>query len=220
MATATATPVMPATERYNDPMQDLIQRVLIELGEDPTREGLVKTPKRVDKALRFLTSGYQADIDDMLNGALFSVDYSEMVIVRDIDFYSMCEHHLLPFFGKCHVAYIPNGKVIGLSKIPRLVDIFARRLQLQERMTNQIAETITEKIKPLGVAVVCEGTHLCMAMRGVEKQNSYTITSAMLGAFRDQSRTRMEFLELLKLRSGSISVTGMPIPDHTHDHDE
>ena len=201
-------------------MQDLIQRLLIELGEDPTREGLVKTPKRVDKALRFLTSGYQADIDEMLNGALFSVDYSEMVIVRDIDFYSMCEHHLLPFFGKCHVAYIPDGKVIGLSKIPRLVDIFARRLQLQERMTNQIAETITEKIKPLGVAVVCEGTHLCMAMRGVEKQNSSTITSAMLGAFREQSRTRMEFLELLKLRSGSISVTGMPIPDHTHDHDE
>jgi len=224
MATQTATAEAPATaiysEIYNNPMQDLIQRLLIELGEDPTREGLVKTPKRVDKALRFLTSGYQADIDETLNGALFSVDYSEMVIVRDIDFYSMCEHHLLPFFGKCHVAYIPNGKVIGLSKIPRLVDIFARRLQLQERMTNQIAETITEKIQPLGVAVVCEGTHLCMAMRGVEKQNSYTITSAMLGAFRDQSRTRMEFLELLKLRSGSISVTGMPIPDHTHDHDE
>lgn len=201
-------------------MQDLIHRLLIELGEDPAREGLVKTPRRVDKALRFLTSGYQADIDETLNGALFSVDYSEMVIVRDIDFYSMCEHHLLPFFGKCHVAYIPNGKVIGLSKIPRLVDIFARRLQLQERMTNQIAETITEKIKPLGVAVVCEGTHLCMSMRGVEKQNSYTITSAMLGALRDQSRTRMEFLELLKLRSGSMSVTGMPVPGHTHDHDE
>jgi len=205
---------------YNNEMHELIQRLLIELGEDPTREGLVKTPRRVDKALRFLTSGYQADIDEMLNGALFGVDYSEMVIVRDIDFYSMCEHHLLPFFGKCHVAYIPNGKVIGLSKIPRLVDIFARRLQLQERMTNQIAETITEKIKPLGVAVVCEGTHLCMAMRGVEKQNAYTITSAMLGAFREQSRTRMEFLELLKLRSGTFSVTGMPIPDHTHDHDE
>lgn len=215
-----ATPVMPATGIYNEPMQDLIQRLLIELGEDPTREGLVKTPNRVDKALRFLTSGYQADIDGMLNGALFSVDYSEMVIVRDIDFYSMCEHHLLPFFGKCHVAYIPNGKVIGLSKIPRLVDIFARRLQLQERMTNQIAETITEKIKPLGVAVVCEGTHLCMAMRGVEKQNSYTITSAMLGAFREHSRTRMEFLELLKLRGGNLSVTGLPVPGLTHDHDE
>ncbi|MDP3717014.1 MAG: GTP cyclohydrolase I FolE [Acidobacteriota bacterium] len=213
MAPETATPEMPATEMYNDPMQDLIHRLLIELGEDPTREGLVKTPRRVDRALRFLTSGYQTDIDETLNGALFSVDYSEMVIVRDIDFYSMCEHHLLPFFGKCHVAYIPNGRVIGLSKIPRLVDIFARRLQLQERMTNQIAETITEKIKPLGVAVVCEGTHLCMSMRGVEKQNSYTITSAMLGAFRDHSRTRMEFLELLKLRGG-IASSG---PTHSHD---
>jgi len=198
-----ATPVMPATGIYNQPMQDLIQRLLIELGEDPTREGLVKTPNRVDKALRFLTSGYQADIDGMLNGALFSVDYSEMVIVRDIDFYSMCEHHLLPFFGKCHVAYIPNGKVIGLSKIPRLVDIFARRLQLQERMTNQIAETIREKLNPLGVAVVCEGTHLCMSMRGVEKQNSFAVTSAMLGAFRDNARTRSEFLELIR-RSGPV----------------
>ena len=148
----------------------------------------------------------------MLNGALFSVDYSEMVIVRDIDFYSLCEHHLLPFFGKCHVAYIPNGRVIGLSKIPRLVDIFARRLQLQERMTNQIAETIREKIAPLGVAVVCEGTHLCMAMRGVEKQNSYTVTSAMLGAFRDNARTRMEFLELLKLRQPGMTHSTLPLP--------
>ena len=162
-------------------MQHLIQQLLVQLGEDPSREGLVKTPQRVETALKFLTSGYEADIDTVLNGAMFSVDYSEMVIVRDIDFYSLCEHHLLPFFGKCHVAYIPNGRVIGLSKIPRLVDIFARRLQLQERMTNQIAETIREKIAPLGVAVVCEGTHLCMAMRGVEKQNSYTVTSAMLG---------------------------------------
>ncbi len=186
-------------------MQDLIHRLLTQIGEDPSREGLIKTPKRVETALTFLTSGYRADIDAVLNGALFSVDYNEMVIVRDIDFYSLCEHHLLPFFGKCHVAYIPNGRVIGLSKIPRLVDIFARRLQLQERMTNQIAETITEKIAPIGVAVVCEGTHLCMAMRGVEKQNSYTVTSAMLGAFRDNARTRMEFLELLKLRSSSPS---------------
>ncbi|MEY4094951.1 MAG: cyclohydrolase FolE [Acidobacteriota bacterium] len=200
-------------------MQDLIRQMLTELGEDPEREGLLKTPRRVDKALRFLTSGYSADIDAVLNEALFSVDYSEMVIVRDIDFYSMCEHHLLPFFGKCHVAYIPNGKVIGLSKIPRLVDIFARRLQLQERLTNQIANTIWEKIQPLGVAVVVEGTHLCMSMRGVEKQNSYTITSAMLGAFRDQQRTRMEFLELLKLRSGSLSVTGLPLPQGSH-HDD
>jgi GTP cyclohydrolase IA len=187
-------------------MQDLIGRLLVEVGEDPSREGLVKTPKRVEKALRFLTSGYRADLDEVLNGALFSVDYSEMVIVRDIDFYSLCEHHLLPFFGKCHVAYIPDGRVIGLSKIPRLVDIFARRLQLQERMTNQIAETIREKINPLGVAVVCEGTHLCMAMRGVEKQNSYTITSAMLGAFRDHGRTRMEFLSLLKHRAPGLDL--------------
>lgn len=195
---------------YNAAVQDLITRLLIELGEDPAREGLVRTPRRVDTALKFLTSGYRADIDEVLNGAVFSVDYSEMVIVRDIDFYSLCEHHLLPFFGKCHVAYIPNGRVIGLSKIPRLVDIFARRLQLQERMTNQIAETLTAKINPLGVAVVCEGTHLCMSMRGVEKQNSRTITSAMLGVFRSQSRTRMEFLELLKhhdARAGVASST-------------
>ncbi len=184
-------------------MHDLITRLLTELGEDPTREGLVRTPKRVETALKFLTSGYAADVDSVLNGALFTVDYNEMVIVRDIDYYSLCEHHLLPFFGRCHVAYIPNGRVIGLSKLPRLVDIFARRLQLQERMTNQIAETIRTKIEPLGVAVVCEGTHLCMAMRGVQKQNSYTITSAMLGAFRDNARTRMEFLELLKLRTSS-----------------
>jgi GTP cyclohydrolase IA len=185
-------------------MQDLITRLLVELGEDPSREGLVRTPKRVEKAMKFLTSGYAANVDEILNGALFTVDYSEMVIVRDIDFYSLCEHHLLPFFGKCHVAYLPNGRVIGLSKLPRLVDIFARRLQLQERMTNEIAETIRQKINPLGVAVVCEGTHLCMAMRGVEKQNSYTITSAMLGAFRESARTRMEFLELLKHRSPGI----------------
>jgi GTP cyclohydrolase IA len=209
-----------AAATYNATMQDLIKRLLAELGEDPAREGLVKTPQRVDKALRFLTSGYSANIDEMLNGAMFGVDYSEMVIVRDIDFYSMCEHHLLPFFGKCHVAYIPNGKVIGLSKIPRLVDIFARRLQLQERMTNQIASTIQEKIQPLGVAVVCEGTHLCMAMRGVEKQNSYTITSAMLGAFQTQQRTRMEFLELLKLRGGHLTVTGLPLPQGSHHIDE
>ena len=162
----------------------------------PSREGLLNTPKRVEKALKFLTSGYDADIDNVLNGALFTVDYSEMVIVKDIDFYSLCEHHLLPFFGKCHVAYIPSDKVIGLSKIPRIVDVFSRRLQVQERLTNQIAETIRDKIAPLGVAVVMEATHLCMSMRGVEKQNSFAVTSAMLGAFRDNARTRMEFLEL------------------------
>ena len=182
-------------------MHDLIRQLLAELGEDPTREGLVRTPKRVEKSLAFLTSGYRANIDEVLNDALFTVDYNEMVIVKDIDFYSLCEHHLLPFFGKCHIAYIPKTRVIGLSKIPRLVDVFARRLQIQERMTNQIAETIREKIDPLGVAVVCEGTHLCMSMRGVEKQNSCAVTSAMLGAFQDNARTRMEFLELIKLRS-------------------
>jgi GTP cyclohydrolase IA len=184
-------------------MQDLIRQLLAELGEDPTREGLVRTPMRVEKSLAFLTSGYRADIDEVLNNALFTVDYNEMVIVKDIDFYSLCEHHLLPFFGKCHIAYIPKTRVIGLSKIPRLVDVFARRLQIQERMTNQIAETIREKIDPLGVAVVCEGTHLCMSMRGVEKQNSCAVTSAMLGAFQDNARTRMEFLELIRLRTGT-----------------
>ena len=180
------------------PMQDLIRQLLAEIGEDPSRDGLLDTPKRVEKAYRFLTSGYDADIDQVLNGALFAVDYSEMVIVKDIDFYSLCEHHLLPFFGKCHVAYIPRDRVIGLSKIPRLVDVFSRRLQVQERLTNQIAETIQAKIVPLGVAVVMEATHLCMAMRGVEKQNSFAITSAMLGGFQHDARTRMEFLELIR----------------------
>jgi GTP cyclohydrolase I len=182
-------------------MQELIRKLLADLGEDPAREGLRDTPKRVEKAYKFLTSGYDANIDQVLNNALFSVDYSEMVIVKDIDFYSLCEHHLLPFFGKCHVAYIPSNKVIGLSKVPRLVDVFARRLQVQERLTSQIADTIREKISPLGVAVVMEATHLCMSMRGVEKQNSFAVTSAMHGAFRDNARTRMEFLELIKLRS-------------------
>jgi GTP cyclohydrolase I len=184
-------------------MQETIRRLLTELGEDPDREGLARTPLRVEKALKFLTSGYSADIDTVLNDALFTVDYSEMVIVKDIDFYSLCEHHLLPVFGKCHVAYLPNRRVIGLSKIPRIVDMFARRLQIQERMTNQIAETILQKIEPAGVAVVCEGTHLCMSMRGVEKQNSFAVTSSMLGIFRDNARTRMEFLELLRLRTGT-----------------
>ncbi|CAN5656057.1 GTP cyclohydrolase I FolE [soil metagenome] len=179
-------------------MQDIIRQLLAELGEDPAREGLRDTPKRVEKSMRFLTSGYQADVDEVLNNALFTVDYNEMVIVRDIDFYSLCEHHLLPFFGRCHVAYIPNGKVLGLSKIPRLVEIFSRRLQIQERLTNQIAETIREKVQPLGVAVVMEAAHLCMSMRGVEKQNSVAVTSAMLGGFRQDARTRIEFLELIR----------------------
>ena len=197
--------------RYNTRMQDLVAALLQELGEDPGREGLRDTPKRVEKSLRFLTSGYEADIDEVINNALFSVDYSEMVIVKDIDFYSLCEHHLLPFFGKCHVAYIPTDRVIGLSKIPRLVDVFSRRLQVQERLTSQIADTIQEKIAPLGVAVVVEATHLCMSMRGVEKQNSFAVTSAMLGAFRDSSRTRMEFLELIKLRSATPGAE-LPAP--------
>jgi GTP cyclohydrolase I len=179
-------------------MKELIRQLLAELGEDPSREGLLNTPARVEKALKFLTSGYTADVDTVLNNALFTVDYNEMVIVKDIDFYSLCEHHLLPFFGRCHIAYVPKGKVIGLSKIPRLVEIFARRLQIQERMTSQIADTILDKIDPLGVAVVIEATHLCMAMRGVEKQNSFAITSAMLGGFQHDARTRMEFLELLR----------------------
>jgi GTP cyclohydrolase IA len=200
-------------------MQEIIRQLLAELGEDPSREGLLNTPLRVEKALRFLTSGYTADVDSVLNNALFSVDYNEMVIVKDIDFYSLCEHHLLPFFGRCHIAYIPQGRVIGLSKIPRLVEVFARRLQIQERMTNQVAETIREKIQPLGVAVVCEATHLCMAMRGVEKQNSFALTSAMLGTFQSDARTRMEFLELIKRPlltgspgggSGLLSATRVP----------
>jgi len=191
---------------YNTWVEELIRQLLVQMGEDPTREGLTRTPRRVEQALRFLTGGYGADIDEVLNDALFTVDYSEMVIVRDIDFYSLCEHHLLPFFGKCHVAYIPRTQVIGLSKIPRVVDVFARRLQIQERMTNQIAETIREKIDPLGVAVVCEGTHLCMSMRGVEKQNSFAVTSAMLGVFRENARTRMEFLELIRHRAAGPGV--------------
>ena len=193
-------------------MQELIRQLLAELGEDPTREGLLNTPKRVEKALKFLTSGYDANVDEVLNGALFTVDYSEMVIVKDIDFYSLCEHHLLPFFGKCHVAYIPTNKVIGLSKIPRLVDVFARRLQVQERLTNQIANVVLDTIKPMGVAVVMEATHLCMSMRGVEKQNSFAVTSAMLGIFRDNARTRSEFLELIKLRAAATALRDLHTP--------
>ena len=192
-------------------MQEIIRQLLAELGEDPSREGLLDTPKRVEKALAFLTSGYAADVDATLNNALFSVDYNEMVIVRDIDFYSLCEHHLLPFFGKCHVAYIPQGRVLGLSKIPRLVDIFARRLQIQERLTSEIAETLRDKVDPLGVAVVMEATHLCMAMRGVEKQNSVATTSAMLGVFREDARTRMEFLELIKRPELNSRAAMMPL---------
>jgi GTP cyclohydrolase I len=188
-------------------MENLIRQLLAALGEDVNREGLRETPRRVDKSLRFLTSGYRTDIDALVNDALFTVDYNEMVIVRDIDLYSLCEHHLLPFFGKCHVAYVPDGRVIGLSKIPRIVDAFARRLQVQERLTSQIAQTIQAKVRPLGVAVVMEATHLCMAMRGVEKQNSVTVTSEMLGVFQTDARTRAEFLGLIR-RPGGQGDTG------------
>jgi GTP cyclohydrolase I len=181
-------------------MIDEIRHILTQLGEDPTRDGLEKTPQRVDASLRYLTSGYKKDADQLLNGAMFDVAYDEMVIVKNIEVFSLCEHHMLPFFGKCHVAYIPNGKVIGLSKIPRLVDMFARRLQVQERLTMQIADTINNKISPKGVGVVIEAQHLCMIMRGVEKQNSIAVTSSMLGGFKDNLDTRNEFLNLLHNR--------------------
>ena len=181
-------------------MQDIIRQLLTELGEDPSREGLVDTPKRVEKSLRFLTNGYAADVDTVLNNALFTVDYNEMLIVKDIDFYSLCEHHLLPFFGKCHVAYIPQGRVVGLSKIPRLVDMFARRLQLQERLTEQISQAVFDAIDARGVGVMIEAQHLCMMMRGVEKQNSEMVTSSVLGTFRDSQATREEFLALIGQR--------------------
>ena len=178
------------------PIAVSIQSIIRQLGEDPEREGLLKTPERAGKALEFLTSGYHMSVDQILNGALFSVKYDEMVIVKDIEFFSLCEHHLLPFFGKIHIAYLPRDKVIGLSKLPRIVDMFARRMQLQERMTQQIAQTIEEAVQPLGVGVVCEARHLCMMMRGVEKQHSGAVTSSMLGAFRSHKETRDEFLSL------------------------
>jgi GTP cyclohydrolase I len=178
-------------------IKSLIENILHAIGEDPKREGLLKTPERVEKSLNFLTSGYDVDIDQLVNDALYNENYDEMVIVKNIDFYSLCEHHMLPFFGKCHVAYLPNGKIIGLSKVPRLVDAYGRRLQVQERLTTQIAHCIEDIVKPTGVGVVIEATHLCMSMRGVEKQNSYTTTSSMLGSFKKDPRTRAEFLSLL-----------------------
>jgi GTP cyclohydrolase I len=184
---------------------DIVRELLVRLGEDPEREGVRRTPARVQQALEFLTRGYQQDPDAMLKGALFPVSYDEMVIVKDIEMFSLCEHHLLPFFGKVHVAYIPKGKVIGLSKLPRLVDIFARRLQIQERLTTQIAECIERAIQPLGVGVVVEARHLCMMMRGVEKQHSMAVTSHMLGAFRNNMQTREEFLSLIRNKSGNGS---------------
>lgn len=182
-------------------MKELIYRLLQELGENPEREGLAGTPARVEASLRFLTRGYYENVEDILNGALFTVEYDEMVIVKDIELYSLCEHHLLPFFGKCHVGYVPRQKVVGLSKIPRIVDMFARRLQVQERLTQQIANTLWEKVDPLGVAVIIEARHLCKMMRGVEKQNSSMITSAMLGQFREDQRCRVEFLNLIGMHS-------------------
>jgi GTP cyclohydrolase I len=182
--------------------QELYREILLRIGEDPTRDGLVDTPERMEKSMAFLTRGYAMDINTVLHDALFDVDYDEMVIVKDIEFFSMCEHHLLPFFGKAHVAYVPNGKVIGLSKIPRVVDVFARRLQVQERLTTQIADAISGAINPQGVAVILEAQHLCMMMRGVEKQHSATVTSAMLGVFKTQQQTRNEFLSLVR-RNGS-----------------
>ena len=183
-------------------LQSLVTKILVALGERPGRNGLLKTPERVAKALAFMTQGYQRDIDHLLNGALFPIEYDEMVIVKDIDFFSMCEHHLLPFFGRVHVGYLPNKKVVGLSKIPRIVDTFSRRLQVQERLTVQIAETLSNKLSAHGVGVVVEARHLCMMMRGVEKQNTVAVTSSMLGAFRSQSQTRLEFLKLI--RHGSV----------------
>ena len=185
-----------------DVLQSLVTEMLLALGEKPGRNGLVKTPERVAKALAFMTQGYQRDIDQLLNGALFPIEYDEMVIVKDIGFFSMCEHHLLPFFGKVHVGYLPNKKVVGLSKIPRIVDMFARRLQVQERLTVQIAETLKTKLNAHGVGVVVEARHLCMMMRGVEKQNTVAVSSSMLGAFRTQPQTRLEFLKLI--RRGSV----------------
>jgi len=182
--------------------QDLYREILTRIGEDPSRDGLLRTPERMEKAMAFLTRGYNMNVTDVLHGALFDVEYDEMVIVKDVEFFSMCEHHLLPFFGKAHIAYLPNGKVIGLSKIARLVDVFARRLQVQERLTRQIADAIAEAIDPQGVAVILEAQHLCMMMRGVEKQHSSTVTSAMLGVFKTQLQTRNEFLSLVR-RSNS-----------------
>lgn len=187
----------------NASLAELTREMLLRLGEDPEREGLLRTPERMAHALEFLTKGYQEDPQEILRGALFTEEYDEMVIVKDVEMFSLCEHHLLPFFGKVHVAYIPNGKVIGLSKIPRLVDTFARRLQVQERLTTQIAECIQQAIHPEGVGVVIEARHLCMMMRGVEKQHSATVTSAMLGAFRNDENTRQEFLSLIRSRVGN-----------------
>jgi len=189
--------VVPETAG-SESIADLVRRILVQLGEDPDREGLLRTPERFEKALRFLTAGYRQDPDKILNDAMFTVCYDEMVVVKDIEVYSLCEHHLLPFFGRCHVAYLPDKKVVGLSKIARLVNMYARRLQIQERLTSQIAKAIEDKLSPQGVGVIIEARHLCMVMRGVEKQHSQAVTSAMLGAFRENKQTRDEFLSLVR----------------------
>jgi GTP cyclohydrolase IA len=199
MATHTETPTLTAAT-----FEDLVREMLVRLGEDPQREGLLRTPERVQKAFEFLTRGYNEDPEALLKNALFTVNYDEMVIVKDVEVFSLCEHHMLPFFGKVHVAYIPNGKVIGLSKIPRLIELFSRRLQIQERLTTQIAETIQKVIQPQGVGVVIEARHLCMMMRGVEKQHSAAVTSSMLGCFREEQETRTEFLSLIRQRPNGI----------------
>lgn len=192
---------MMQPKQDEESISSMMRKILSRIGEDPTREGLVRTPDRAEKALRFLTSGYQTDVQSIVNGAIFKQKVDEMVVVKDIEFYSMCEHHLLPFFGTMHVAYLPNDRVIGLSKIPRIVDMFARRLQLQERLTQEVANTLQEVLEPRGVGVICEARHFCMMMRGVEKQHSGTVTSAMLGAFREGKETRDEFLSLVSHRN-------------------
>ncbi len=199
MATKTEIPTLTSAT-----FEDLVKEMLVRLGEEPEREGLLRTPERVQKAFKFLTKGYDEDPETLLKNALFTVNYDEMVIVKDIEMFSLCEHHMLPFFGKVHVAYLPKGKVIGLSKIPRLIEIFSRRLQIQERLTTQIAETIQKVIQPQGVGVVIEARHLCMMMRGVEKQHSAAVTSSMLGSFREEHETRTEFLSLIRQRPNGV----------------
>ena len=199
MKTSVETPTLAGAS-----FEDLVREMIVRLGEDPAREGLTRTPNRVHRAYEYLLKGYREDPEVMLKDALFSVTYDEMVIIKDVEMFSLCEHHMLPFFGKVHVAYIPNGKVIGLSKIPRLVEIFSRRLQIQERLTTQIAETIQQTIQPQGVGVVIEARHLCMMMRGVEKQHSAAVTSSMLGSFRDEQETRTEFLSLIRQRANGV----------------
>jgi len=197
------TPAEPAS-LTSASFEELVRELIVRIGEEPEREGLIRTPHRVQKALEYLTRGYKEDPEAMLKGALFTVNYDEMVIVKDIEMFSLCEHHMLPFFGKVHVAYIPNGKVVGLSKIPRLIEIFSRRLQIQERLTTQIAETIQHAIEPQGVGVVIEARHLCMMMRGVEKQHSAAVTSSMLGCFREEQETRTEFLSLIRSKTNGL----------------